>query len=585
MRPPLTPMAPLKTALAIATSLIATLLVASALAGCEGHNTEPADLILTHGKVVTLYDEMPETEAVAIRGDTIMALGSNDAIAAMAGEQTEIVDLGGALAIPGFIEGHAHFMGVGQAKMILDLTVVDTWDELVEMVAEAVDNAEPGEWITGRGWHQEKWVSVPDELVDGVPTHHSLSEVSPDNPVLLRHASGHASFANAMALELGRVSPETPDPMGGEIVRDVLGQPTGLLRERAQGLVQRAYSAYQAQRSPEQIDADHRQMAQLAAEEALANGITSFQDAGSSFEEIDFFKQLVDEGNMPIRLYVMVRGESFETLQNELSAYYLPDYGDHRLNVRSIKMAIDGALGPHGAWLLEPYADMPGSVGLNLAPIDYFVRTSELAADQGFQMCIHAIGDRANKEVLDIYERVFEARAGLTDPRWRIEHAQHLAPGDIPRMAKLDVIAAMQGVHATSDGPWVVKRLGEQRAREGAYVWQDLWDAGVVVTNGTDAPVEDISPIESFYATVTRRMNNGEPFFPEQALDRLQALQSYTINNAYAAFEEDIKGSLAPGKLADITVLSTDILTVPDEEILDTEILYTIVGGRIEYRK
>ncbi len=585
MRPPLTPMAPLKTALAIATSLIATLLVASALAGCEGHNTEPADLILTHGKVVTLYDEMPETEAVAIRGDTIMALGSNDAIAAMAGEQTKIVDLGGALAIPGFIEGHAHFMGVGQAKMILDLTVVDTWDELVEMVAEAVDNAEPGEWITGRGWHQEKWVSVPDELVDGVPTHHSLSEVSPDNPVLLRHASGHASFANAMALELGRVSPETPDPMGGEIVRDVLGQPTGLLRERAQGLVQRAYSAYQAQRSPEQIDADHRQMAQLAAEEALANGITSFQDAGSSFEEIDFFKQLVDEGNMPIRLYVMVRGESFETLQNELSAYYLPDYGDHRLNVRSIKMAIDGALGPHGAWLLEPYADMPGSVGLNLAPIDYFVRTSELAADQGFQMCIHAIGDRANKEVLDIYERVFEARAGLTDPRWRIEHAQHLAPGDIPRMAKLDVIAAMQGVHATSDGPWVVKRLGEQRAREGAYVWQDLWDAGVVVTNGTDAPVEDISPIESFYATVTRRMNNGEPFFPEQALDRLQALQSYTINNAYAAFEEDIKGSLAPGKLADITVLSTDILTVPDEEILDTEILYTIVGGRIEYRK
>ena len=563
-----------------------TLLLCVALLafGCDAPQSDTAaDLILMNGKVVTVDDTIPDGEAIAILGDTILAVGSNDIIAEYSGEGTEIIDLEGQLAIPGFIEGHAHFMGLGYSKMILDLAQARTWDDIVAMVEEAAQQAEPGEWITGRGWHQEKWDEVPEGTVDGVPTHHSLSEISPDNPVLLRHASGHASFANALALELGRISPETPNPGGGEIVRDIRGDATGLLRERAQGLVQRAYGEYQAQRTPEEVEADMRKQALLAAEASLENGITSFQDAGASFAEIDFFKQLVDEGDLPIRLYVMIRGESHEALEQQLSDYYLPDYGDHRLNVRSIKMAIDGALGPHGAWLLEPYDDMPTSAGLNLAPIEDLVRTSEIAIDHGFQVCIHAIGDRANKEVLDIYENLYNQQETQDDLRWRIEHAQHLHPDDIQRMADLNVIASMQGVHATSDGPWVIKRLGEKRAAEGAYMWQALWDAGAVVTNGTDAPVERVSALESYYATVSRRMSNGEVFYGDQRLDRLQALKSYTINNAFAAFEEEIKGTLTPGKLADITVLSKDILTVAEEEILDTEVVYTIVGGQIEY--
>ncbi|MEM8486077.1 MAG: amidohydrolase [Bacteroidota bacterium] len=551
------------------------------LIGC-GPSNNSADLILINGKIVTVDEAMPEAAALAVKSDTIMALGSVEAIEALRGPETEVIDLEGNLAIPGFIEGHAHFLGLGNAQMILGLAGTSSWQEIVDMVEAAVAEAEPGEWITGRGWHQEKWDTIPEGVIDGVPTHHALSAISPDNPVLLRHASGHAAFANALALQLGRVSSETPNPPGGEIVHDVVGDPTGLLREKAQNLVSNAYQAYLDQRTPEQIEADAREMVKLASEVSLAAGITSFQDAGASFEDIDFLKGLVDEGALPIRLYIMIRGESFESLER-ISDYYLPDYGDHRLNVRSIKHAIDGALGPHGAWLLAPYEDMPESAGLNLHPVEELVRTSEIALENGFQMNIHAIGDRANKEVLDIYADLFAAHPDKSDLRWRIEHAQHLHPDDVPRMAELGVIASMQGVHATSDGPWVLKRLGEKRAEEGAYVWQDLWNAGVVVTNGTDAPVEGISALESYYATVSRRLKDGSVFYEDQRLSRLQALKSYTINNAYAAFEEDIKGTLEVGKLADITVLSKDILDIPEEEILDTEVVYTIVGGEVAY--
>ena len=429
------------------------------LIGCTSNSTNTADLILMNGKIVTVDEETPEVEALAVKGDTIMAMGSSADIAALQGANTQVIDLEGKLAIPGFIEGHGHFMGVGNAEMILGLAGTSSWQEIVDMVEAAVAEAEPGEWITGRGWHQEKWDEVPEGVVEGVPTHHALSAISPDNPVLLRHASGHAAFANALAMELGRVSGETPDPTGGEIVHDMLGEPTGLLRETAQYLVSRAYQAYQDQRTPEQVEADNRKMASLAAQASLEAGITSFQDAGSSFETIDFLKQLVDEGNMPVRLYVMVRGESFESLQR-LNEYYLPDYGDHHLNVRSIKLAIDGALGPHGAWMLQPYADMPDKAGLNLAPIPDLIQTSEIAIEEGFQVNIHAIGDRANREVLDIYEGVFAQNADKEDLRWRIEHAQHLHPDDVPRMAEMGVIASMQGIHATSDGPWVLKRFG-----------------------------------------------------------------------------------------------------------------------------
>ena len=572
----------MKTTFKGATFILALALIAF---GCDT-TTPHATLVLTNGHIVTLDSLSPEVEALAVQGDRIVALGTTEEITnTYVGPTTQVVDLGGQLAIPGLIEGHGHFMGLGQSKMILDLTAAASWDDMVTMVAEAAQQAEPGEWIRGRGWHQEKWTETPEGSVDGVPTHHMLSQVSPDNPVLLTHASGHASFANALALELGRVSAETPDPAGGEIVHDFQGNPTGLLRERAQGLVRRALSEYEARRSPEEVEADLRRQAQLASQEALENGITSFQDAGSSFETIDFLKQLVDEGALPVRLYVMVRGETAEAMEQNLETYFTPDYGDYRLNVRSIKLAIDGALGPHGAWLLEPYEDMPSSAGLNLAPIDELEQLSDIAIRHGYQVNIHAIGDRANKEVLDIYEDLYARYPETEDLRWRIEHTQHLDPADVGRMADMGVIAAMQGVHATSDGPWVLKRLGEKRAREGAYIWQTLWKAGVVVTNGTDVPVEDINPIESYYATVSRMLEDGTVFFEEERLSRMQALESYTINNAFAAFEEDIKGSLSVGKLADITVLSQDILTVPEEEILQTEVVHTIVGGLVAYSR
>ncbi len=543
-----------------------------------------ADLVLINGKIVTVDDARPEVEALAVVDGRIAAVGTAEEIRPWIGADTEVLDLQGRLAIPGFIEGHGHFMGLGNSKMILDLTEARTWDEIVAMVEAAVAEAEPGEWILGRGWHQEKWEAVPEGAVEGVPTHHRLSAVSPDNPVLLGHASGHAAFANARAMELGRISPETEDPEGGEIVRDAAGRPTGLLREKAQGLVRMALSEARKQMTPDELEAEQREQVRLAGAEALAHGITTFHDAGASFETIDLFRRLADEGALPVRLYVMVRYASPEELEVRLPRYRLIGYGNDFLTVRSIKRQVDGALGPHGAWLLEPYRDLPTSTGLVLEPLDEIRRAAEIALRHGFQVNTHAIGDRGNREILNLYEQLFAAYPDSTDLRWRIEHAQHLHPDDIPRFARLGVIASMQGVHCTSDGPWVLKRLGPERAESGAYMWRALWDSGAVVTNGTDVPVEDIDPIASFYATVTRRMPDGEVFYGRQALTRMEALRSYTLNNAYAAFEEDRKGSLAPGKLADIVVLSRDILTVPEEEILEAEVVYTILGGDVVYR-
>ncbi|MEM1093544.1 MAG: amidohydrolase [Bacteroidota bacterium] len=544
-----------------------------------------ADLILTNGKVVTVDSLLPEAQAIAVKGDTILALGSSDAIAEYIGANTDVIDLNGQLAIPGLIEGHAHFMGMGKSRMILDLRTASTWQDIVDMVGEAAEESEPGTWIEGRGWHQEKWTEVPEGAVEGVPTHHTLSDVSPENPVLLRHASGHASFANAEAMRRGRVSPETPNPPGGEIVHDMSGAPTGMLRETAQGLVGRALAADRAQMTREELEEEARTQARLAAEESLMKGITSFQDAGSSFNDVDFFKQLVDDGELPVRLYVMIRASVAEATA-KLPEYRTVNYGDDRLTVRALKRSLDGALGPHGAWLLEPYADMPESRGLATDDLDDLANLAKLALENDVQLNIHAIGDRANREVLDLYERTFNANAEEADDlRWRVEHAQHLHPNDITRFAELGVIPAMQGVHATSDGPWIPRRLGDQRAKEGAYVWQTLWQSGAVIANGTDAPVEDVDPIASYYATVSRKLADGTVFYPAERLTREQALQSYTLNNAYAAFEEDIKGSLTPGKLADITVLSQDILTIPEDDILTTEVVYTIVGGEVMYAR
>jgi predicted amidohydrolase YtcJ len=547
--------------------------------------SEPADLVLRNGKVVTIDESRPEASAVAVREGTILAVGTDEEVEAYIGPETEVLDLEGRLAIPGFIEGHGHFMGLGNAKMILDLTKVKDWNEIVTMVGEAAKTAEPGAWIQGRGWHQEKWASPPPGAVEGLPLHIGLSEVSPENPVILTHASGHAGFVNAKAMELAGIDRKTPDPPGGTIVKGPDGEPIGALRETAQRLVRSALQQYLDQRPPEQKRADDERRVELASQDLLSKGVVSFHDAGSDFATIDFFKEMAEAGKLPVRLYVMVRREANEAMDEKLPQYKMTNaYGGH-LTVRSIKRQIDGALGPHGAWLLEPYEDLPESSGLVLEPVEDIARTAEIAVKHGFQVNTHAIGDRANRETLDIYEKAFaSAPNGGKDLRWRVEHAQHIHPDDVPRFGKLGVIASMQGIHCTSDGPWVLKRLGEERAKSGAYVWRDLIASGAIVGNGTDVPVEDADPIASFYASVTRIMSDGTAFFPEQVMTREEALKSYTLQNAYAAFEEDVKGSLSPGKYADIVVLSKDILTVPPEEIPQAKVLYTIVGGKILYR-
>lgn len=565
--------------------VVCFLVVVSALAAAVGYQPagQPADLVLLNGKIVTVEPPPTQAQAIAVRGDRIVALGSTAQIKRHVGPSTQVIDLRGRLVIPGFIEGHGHFTGVGEAQLNLNLMKVKSWDEIVAMVADAVKSAKPGQWIYGRGWHQEKWTKTPQPNVEGFPTHHSLSAVSPNNPVVLTHASGHASFANAKAMELSNLTRDTPSPEGGEILKDAKGEPIGALRETASRLIRRGTG--EPKRTAEEEAARARKVLELASQEALAKGITSFQDAGSSPATVSLMKEMIDQGKIGVRLWVMLRGLSNDEYARSLAQYRTIDYGNGHLTVRAIKHSIDGALGPRGAWLLEPYSDKPDSAGLNTTPPDTIRGTAKLAIQHGYQLCVHAIGDRGNREVLDVYEATFKANPDKTGLRWRIEHAQHLHPADIPRFGQLGVVAAMQGVHATSDGPWVEAKLGEQRAREGAYVWQSLMKSGAVIANGTDAPVERVDPIASYYSTVSRMTSEGKKFYPEQAMSRLEALRSYTINGAYAGFEEAIKGSLTPGKLADITVLSKDILTVPEEEIPQAQVVYTIVGGKVQYRK
>jgi predicted amidohydrolase YtcJ len=546
----------------------------------------PADLVLRGGKVATVDPSLGNAEAIAVNGYQVTAVGGNEEISAYIGPETEVIELNGRFAMPGFIEGHGHYMGLGRSKQILDLRNVENWAEVVTMVAGAVDKAQPGEWIFGRGWHQDKWDSVPDDAVDGVPRNDTLNAVSPDNPVSLGHASGHAGYFNDAALAVAGIDGDTPDPAGGTIVRTADGRATGLMRETAQRLLSEVIGIYQGRLTPEEMDAVDRERVMLAADEALRHGITSFQDAGTSFEGIDFFRKLEEEGNLPIRLYVMVRRESNELMDQALSQYKMLPEGNDFLTVRSIKRQIDGALGAHGAWLLEPYEDLSDTSGLVLETVEDIERTAEIAVKHGFQINTHAIGDRAVREVLDLYERAWATmETDGRDLRWRIEHAQHIDPVDVPRFGGLGVIAAVQAIHGSSDGPWIPSRLGDERAKSTSQPWRDLFNTGAIVTNGTDVPVEPIDAISSYYASVSRMMVNGEKFYPEHAMTREEALQTYTINNAIAAFEEDIKGSLTPGKYADITVLSQDLLTVEESLIPNTTVDITIVGGEVKYQR
>ncbi len=555
--------------------LFASVVCLGGLTGCGGA-PEPADLVVRGGTIITMDQDRPEVEALAARGQTIVAVGGEAEIGSLIGPETRVIELDGATAIPGLIEAHGHFLSMGWAKMQLDLAAASNWSEIVDMVAEAAAGAEPGEWIFGRGWHQEKWDELPDPSVDGLPLHDELSRVSPDNPVLLTHASGHAAIANGLAMEMAGIDQTTPDPAGGEIVRDQTGRPIGVLRETAEDLV----SVIADQRPNE---ATLRRMTELAVEECLANGITSFQDAGSSFEKVAFLRALAEESALDVRLWIMLSDDN-QTLVEGLPGFSAHRVGDEYLTVGGIKRWVDGALGSHGAWLLEPYADLPTSTGLNIVTVEELRESARLAAEYRLQLCSHAIGDRANRETLDVYEEVLGGLADGRERRWRVEHAQHLDRDDIGRFAALGVVAAMQPVHCVSDGPWVPVRLGETRARLGAYVWRDLLESGAVIASGTDVPVEDVDPITNFHAAVTRRTSDGSVFYPDQRMTRMEALRSMTHDAAWAVFEEDRKGSLEVGKLADITVLSHNLLTVPEQEISKTVVLYTVVGGDIRYQ-
>ena len=562
------------------------LVISLILSACQPAPKETADLILLNGTVYTVNPENPTAEAIAIKNDRILAIGSNQDIEAFKSETTEIIDLEGHFTMPGFIEGHGHFSGLGSSLMNLNFLRSKSWDEIVGMVAEKAKDMEPGEWITGRGWHQEKWTHSPDRNVLGYPYHDELSAVAPDNPVVLRHASGHGLFANAKAMELAGISVETPNPSGGEIVRDSRGEAIGVFEERAMYLINTAYQDYLKTLSQEEIKEKWYKGIELAEEECLKKGITSFQDAGSSDVEIQRYKELAEAGELDLRLWAMIR-HRFESLkEGKLEGLPIIDAGNHFFTCRAVKSEVDGALGAFGAWLLASYDDKPDFVGQNTTPLSDVEGIAKMAIESDLQLCVHAIGDKANQEVLNIFENAFKAYPEKADLRWRIEHAQHLDPADIPRFSQLGVIASMQAIHCTSDAPFVVKRLGEKRAKEGAYPWRSLLDAGAIVTNGTDAPVEDVDPIESFYATVTRKRADSQmDFFPEQAMTRAEGIHSYTLACAYAGFEEDQKGSLEVGKLADIVVLSKDLRNCPENEIMQTEVLRTIVGGVTKYEK
>jgi len=567
-------------------AVVAVLGTASPARGHEGASAPTtADLVLVNGKIVTVDSSRPQAQALAAKSETILALGSDAEVKPHIGSATRVIDLQGRLAIPGLIEGHGHFMSLGESLMELELRDARTWDEIVRRVEKAAATAKPGDWIVGRGWHQDKWERRPTPSVEGLPTHDGISKVSPRNPVFLSHTSGHGVFVNARALELSGITRETKNPEGGEIVRDAKGDPIGMLREAAAEPARQALAKWQAARPPAEILRWLREQVRLASDNALAHGITSFQDLGSSFATVDLLKKMAEEGTLRLRLYLAIQ-ETAEVMQDKLVRYRMVGHGGGYLTVRAIgEKVLDGALGTHGGWLLEPYTDHPTSVGFNVTPVPEIRRSAELALAHGYQMAIQGIGDRAVRVLLDLYKDIASQHADSKGLRWRIEHAQVIHPDDLPRFAREGVIPSVQGQFACSDGPWVKDRLGEARTRERGYLFRSLMDSGAVVTNGTDPPVEDIDPIASFDCSVTRRLPDGSVFAPGQRMSREQALLSYTLNNAIAAFEEDVKGSLAVGKLADITVLSKDLLTIPDTEIRSTEVVYTIVGGKVRYEK
>ena len=533
-----------------------------------------ADLVLRNGIVHTMDVKRPTAGALAIRGDTIAAVGADADVSALIGAKTQVIDLKGATVIPGFVESHGHLMSLGQSRLNVDLNGAKSYDEVVARVAAAVKGRADGEWVQGRGWHESKWASPPAVVVRGFPTHDALTAISPRTPVVLERADGHAILVNAKAMELSGITRDTKAPEGGELIRDAAGNATGVFVDNAEDLI----------KVPPPTPAEASRALDLVLAECVQKGITQFEDAGTVPSEIALYKSYASAGKLPLRLYLMAAG--FDTLKQ----YDKPeiDLAGGFLTLRAVKLVADGAMGSRGAALLEPYADDPGNSGFFTTPPEVVLATARYALAHGFQVNVHAIGDRTNRMVLDQFEAAFKEHPEAKDPRFRIEHAQILDAQDIPRFAKLDVIASMQGIHATSDRPWAASRIGMDRVSEGLYVWQKLLKSGATIVNGTDAPVEDVDPIKNYYASVTRQDESGNPpggFDPDQRMTREEALRSYTLAAAYGAFQEKTNGSIEPGKRADLTILTRDILTAPDREILKAEVLYTIVAGKVRYRR
>jgi predicted amidohydrolase YtcJ len=536
-----------------------------------GARAAPPDEVFVADRIWTLDSARPTAEAVAVKDGVIVAVGPEEEILALARRETVVHRLKGAFIYPGFVDAHCHLLSLGLQLDRLDLVGTSSFEEIVKKVRAKTEEAAAGEWILGRGWDQNDWQDPH------WPSKEELDRVSPANPVYLRRVDGHAAIANSKVLEIAGIDAGTPDPAGGKIIREN-GKPTGVLIDRAMDLVKDFI--------PQPSVETKRKALLRAADLCMSAGLVGVHEAGVTGENLNLYRQMADSGEMPFYINAMVDGED-STLVQILEAGPEIRRGG-MLTIRSVKLYADGALGSRGAALLEPYSDEPDNSGLLMMDTDSLATFTENALRHGFQVCVHAIGDRANRVVLDAYERAMKATGVEGDKaRLRDEHAQVISPPDIPRFGSLGVIASMQPTHCTSDMPWAPDRLGPVRIH-GAYAWASLIEGGAHVAGGSDFPVESHDPLLGFYAAVTRQDTRGNPpggWSPEERMTREQALAIFTLGAAYAAFEEDVTGSLEPGKRADMTVLSRDIMQVEPSEILDTEVVMTIVGGRILYEQ
>jgi predicted amidohydrolase YtcJ len=529
----------------------------------------PADLIITGARIYTVDDARPIAEAMAVRGGRVVFVGSLRGAMALRGPKTRTVDYRGRTIVPGITDAHAHMLGLGLALSSVDLVGTRSYDEVIARVVARAKNAPAGSWITGRGWDQNQWGDTR------FPTQEKLTAAVPNNPVVLERVDGHALLANAKAIQAAGVSAATHDPDGGRILRDASGSPAGVFVDNAQELVGRVIPP---------MSREQRKAALVAAvAEANRWGLTGVHDAGEARATIDLYEELAKAGKLTIRTYAMISDDSADIAYyfglGPRSALY-----DGHLWVRTIKLYADGALGSRGAALLDPYTDDPGNIGLLVSPPEHLRAVSVEALKHGFQVATHAIGDRGNRVTLDAYAAALK-EVPVADHRFRIEHAQVVDHNDIPRFAELDVIPSMQAVHQTSDMYWAGKRLGLGRVL-GAYAWRALLETGVIIPNGSDFPVEQVNPLFSFHSAITRQDASNWPpggWQPWEAMTREEALKSITIWPAMAAFQEDILGSLTPGKYADFVVYDRDIVRAAPDEILSAQVVATWVGGVAVY--